>query len=168
MQQRSQCCTSWRFCTGAARLETFFSTKVGLLLASCLLVEITQGTILQLQEHQDENIQQPSDPTQQTWYQGTSCKSVGQKQGPLTQPFCLLSLVITLLKRTFLVQNQFREKITAATQKVMWQKGFYPGDTEYDMIAMIVLSKPNLAAAKADYQLYVDLIKRVSKAHKGC
>ncbi len=80
----------------------------------------------------------------------------------------MLSLVITLLKRTFLVQNQFREKITAATQKVMWQKGFYPGDTEYDMIAMIVLSKPNLAAAKADYQLYVDLIKRVSKAHKGC
>ena len=37
MQQRSQCCTSWRFCTGAARLETFFSTKVGLLLPSCLL-----------------------------------------------------------------------------------------------------------------------------------
>ena len=32
--------------------------KVGLLLASSLLAEITQGTVLQLQEHQDENIQQ--------------------------------------------------------------------------------------------------------------
>ncbi len=53
---------------------------VGLLLASSLLAEITQGTVLQLQEHQDENIQQPSDPTQQTWYQGTSCKSVAQCQ----------------------------------------------------------------------------------------
>jgi len=66
--------------------------------------------------------------------------------------------VITLLKRTFLAHNQFKEKITAATQKVMLQKGFYPGDTGYDMIAMSVLSRPNLAAAKADYQLYVDLI----------
>ncbi len=73
----------------------------------------------------------------------------------------MLTAVITLLKRTFLVQNQFREKITAATQKVMWQKGFYPGDTEYDMIAMSVLSKPTLSAAKADYTLYVDLIKNV-------
>ena len=73
----------------------------------------------------------------------------------------MLTPVITLLKRTFLVQNQFREKITAATQKVMWQKGFYPGDTEYDTVAMSVLSKPTLSAAKADYTLYVDLIKKV-------
>ncbi|DBA92896.1 TPA: hypothetical protein ACH3X1_003066 [Trebouxia sp. C0004] len=63
--------------------------------------------------------------------------------------------------------NQFREKITAATQKVMWQKGFYPGDTEYDMIAMSVLSKPNWAAAKADYQLYVHLIKKAETAAKN-
>ena len=94
--------------------------------------------------------------------------STTQHDKPCGHAHCFLSLVFTLLKRTLLVQNQFREKITAATQKVMWQKGFYPGDTEYDMIAMSVLSKPNLAAAKADYQLYVDLIKKVSKAHRGC
>ncbi len=63
---------------------------VGLLLASSLLAEITQGTVLQLQEHQDENIQQPSDPTQQTWYQGTSCKSVAQKQGPPNSQLLLI------------------------------------------------------------------------------
>ena len=45
---------------------------------------------------------------------------------------CFLSLLITLLNSIILVQNQFRKKITAATQKVMWQKGFYPGDTEYE------------------------------------
>ncbi|DBA92837.1 TPA: hypothetical protein ACH3X1_003018 [Trebouxia sp. C0004] len=49
----------------------------------------------------------------------------------------------------------------------MWQKGFYPGDTEHDMIAMSVLSKPNLAAAKADYQLYVDLIKKAETAARN-
>ncbi len=47
---------------------------------------------------------------------------------------CLLSLLILNI---IPVQNQFTEKITAATQKVMWQKGFYPGDTEYDMIAVL-------------------------------
>lgn len=35
---------------------------------------------MQPQEHQDENIQEPSNPTQQSWYQGMSCKSVAQKQ----------------------------------------------------------------------------------------
>ena len=68
----------------------------------------------------------------------------------------------------FLLQNQFREKVNAATQKIMWQKGFYPGGTKFDLVAMFVLSKTTLAAAKADYQLYCELIKKVSKAHKGC
>ena len=50
----------------------------------------------------------------------------------------------------------------------MWQKGFYPGGTEFDLVAMFVLRKTTLAAAKADYQLYCELIKKMSKAHKGC
>lgn len=94
-----------------------------------------------------------------------SLKAVPLQYHSCEDVHCFLSLLITLFKSKILVQNQFTEKITAATQKVMWQKGFYPGDTECDMIAMNVLSKPNLAAAKADYPLYVDLIKKASKAH---
>ncbi|DBA84183.1 TPA: hypothetical protein ACH3X1_006647 [Trebouxia sp. C0004] len=129
------------------------------------------------QEHQDENIQQPSDPTQQTWYQDPELPE--RKKMKLQQGQCLIrlldkqnsllqQLIATTTSRTSSpAHNQFREKITAATQKVMWQKGFYTGDTEYDMIAMSVLSKPNLAAAMADYQLYVDLVKKAETAARN-
>ena len=43
--------------------------------------------------------------------------STTQHDNPCEHVHCFLSLVITLLKRTFLVQNQLRENITAAAQK---------------------------------------------------
>ncbi|KAL0038529.1 hypothetical protein WJX77_009735 [Trebouxia sp. C0004] len=52
---------------------------------------VDPGGSAQLQEHQDENIQQPSDPTQQTWYQDPELPE--RKKMKLQQGQCLIRLL---------------------------------------------------------------------------
>ena len=63
------------------------------------------------------------------------------------------------------MQANFRDKIIPNMQRIMIQRGFYPGDVEYDFVAMAVLSKTTVEAAKENFPLYTEICKKVSSAH---